>query len=57
MTSTVIVQAHCADNKHVKVEICEKDCVDQEFVVENGQTGTYHIYDERILSVREVERS
>lgn len=45
MTSTVIIQAHCSEDKEVVVEKLENGDLVSEVVLQNGESGTYHIYD------------
>ena len=54
MTSTVIIKAHCASTKAVRVSISNGAEPVEDFLVQDGETAERAAYDERIITVREV---
>ena len=55
MTSIVVVTAHCAKTKEVEVKITSN--FDPELSkLQDGESAEYCVYDDREISVREVER-
>lgn len=56
MTTTVIVKAHCANNKEVQVKITDIATgteVDS-FTLQDGEQADRVVYDDRELTVKEV---
>ena len=61
MTTTVKIEAHCADTKEVRICIyesikCEVDPVEA-FTIQDGETKEVYAYDDREIVVREVDKS
>jgi hypothetical protein len=56
MTTTVIVQAHCASDKEVRVLIRDKKTGDEsaKFTLQDGQTAERVVYDNREIVISEV---
>ena len=58
MTTTVIIKAHCAGTKEVKVAI--KDNVTgsslDDITLQDGETTEHYVYDGREISVIEVTK-
>ena len=58
MTTTVRVMAHCASNKEVVVTIKEANAdIDlplEVFVLQDGETADHVVFDDRVISIREV---
>ena len=58
MTTTVIIKAHCAENKEVKVAIKDDSSgmwADVEnFTLQDGEIAERCVYEGREISVREV---
>lgn len=57
MTTSVIVQAHCASNKEVHVVITDVAAageVVEEFKLQDGETATRVVYEGRAISVFEA---
>ena len=59
MTTTVKIEAHLANTKEVKVIIEDTDDVlhKEEFTLQDGETADHYVYDGRVISVKEVEKS
>ncbi len=60
MTTTVKVTAHCANTKHVMVEVVHSDtlvetCVETRYL-EDGESTEFYIYDNRYAVARELEK-
>lgn len=58
MTTEIIVNAHCVDEKEVRVAI-----VSPEFkhgpeitTLQDGKSKSFYVYDDREISVKEVEK-
>ncbi len=62
MTSSVVITACCATTKHVEVRIMldhefgDPEQVDIEYL-ENGQSKTVYIYDNRYVVTQELEKA
>ncbi len=60
MTSTVKFTAHCANTKHVLVEVMHSDLVRDKLVetryLEDGESTEFYIYDNRYVVARELEK-
>lgn len=57
MTTRVIVKAHCASTKEVKIIIGALNIASppiEEHTIQDGQTLEKYVYDERIITVQEV---
>lgn len=56
MTTTVIIKAHCAPEKEVRVSISDNVTGDsyEEFSLQDGETAERTVYDAREISVMEV---
>lgn len=52
MTTKVTVEAHCNDATEVRVA-CNGD---PEVVMQNGESVQFYVYDDRMVSVREVPK-
>ena len=50
MTTTVIIKAHCSDNKEVSVTKNGSPLK----ILQNGEVGEYYVYDSVIIEVQEV---
>lgn len=53
MTSTVIVRAHCSNDKQVRVVISDKGEKVEEFKLMDGQEAERYVYDGREVVVFE----
>ena len=58
MTTRVIVQAHCGENTEVHVEVANgSGRIDAECsVIEDGESVEKVVYDDRTITVREVQK-
>lgn len=56
MTTTVKVEAHCASNKEVVVEVIEAKAATQAVVIQDGEKYECYAYDDRQIVVREREK-
>lgn len=56
MTTTVKIDAHCSDDKEVHVSISDARG-DEALILQNGESGEVYAYDDRVISVKEVEKS
>ena len=59
MTTTIKVEAHCSENQEVRVNIHETTEGGESntpYVLQNGETGTYYVHDNRELTVKEVDK-
>jgi hypothetical protein len=59
MTTTVIIQAHCASTKEVVVELVNDDYPEmpyEVFSLQDGETAQRVVYDNRQITVREVPK-
>ena len=56
MTTTVKIEAHCDPEKtEVQIQVDEGD-VGGTTVIQNGETHETYAYDNRVITVREVEK-
>lgn len=55
MTTNVVVTAHCADTKEVKVSIHTEN-TGEAYTLQDGESGEYVVYDDREITVKEVEK-
>lgn len=58
MTTTVIIKAHCAPNKEVRITINDNDSGTkvEELTLQDGEIAERYAYDGREISVREVAK-
>ena len=57
MTTTVTVEAHVQESKQVTVQIfCSSSRSFEETILQDGETATYYVTDDNIVSVCEVEK-
>ena len=56
MTTKVTVEALCSDDKEVKIIIADTKTDTEHATLQNGETKEYYVYDERQISVFEVEK-
>jgi hypothetical protein len=56
MTTNVVVTAHCAATKEVKVTITDPTAETEHFVLQDGESADRVVYDGREISVKEVEK-
>lgn len=55
MTSKVVVSAHCASSKEVVITL-SSNTESEDFKLQNNETKELYIYDDREISVKEVEK-
>ena len=54
MTTTVIVEAHCSEDKEVVIHINDLSGMSsQAITIQNGETYQQYVYDDRVILVRE----
>lgn len=56
MTTTVIIQAHCASTKEVHVSIVGNVTNVEDFVLQDGETATRCVYDGLAITVFEMQK-
>lgn len=56
MTTTVHITACCDDKTEVNVCITETDELVEDVTIQNGETLERHVYDDRMISIREVDK-
>jgi len=56
MTTTVKIEAHCADTNQVSVVIHDGDTLPEAIILQDGETAERYVYDGRVLVVMEVEK-
>ena len=56
MTTTVIVQAHCADTKEVIITVEELGNRVEEFTLQDGEEKELVVYDNRVATIIEIEK-
>ncbi len=56
MTTNVTINAHCAPEKKVDVIISDGDETVEVFSLDDGESADRVVYDNRIMTVTEVER-
>ena len=54
MTTTVRIDAHLANDKEVSVSILGDSGEIEHFVLQDGESEERHVYDDRIIMVKEV---
>ena len=55
MTTSIYISAYCTSDKEVLVRQVNSYCGEViESMLQNGETGMYNVYDEWILSVKEI---
>lgn len=58
MTTSVTIKACCAvDIKEVKITITDNNEIVEDFIIQDGVAVERFIYDDRTISVREIEKS
>lgn len=55
MTTSVKVDAHCSTTEEVKITI-NSDNEAEEYTLQDGESGEYSVYDDKVISVKEVEK-
>jgi len=56
MTTEIIVNAHCVEEKEVKVLTIEDGKKQDEITLQDGESESFYVYDGREISVKEVEK-
>jgi len=54
MTTTVIIKAHCADDKEVKILVRNGEAVVEDTTIQDNEEHELVVYGSREVSVREV---
>ena len=58
MTTTVTVQAHCAETTEVEITISnDGTAADQEITIQNGEQWVGYVHDLKSIHVQEVPKS
>ena len=52
MTTSVTINAHCAPDKEVVVNI-STEYDDQDYILQDGEVATYYVWDDRAILVYE----
>lgn len=55
MTTTITIAAHVSKEKVVKMKITDRGEFVDGLVIQDGETVERHIYDDREISVKEVD--
>lgn len=60
MTSTILVKAHCADTKHVVVEVDPKsrgfNTEIDTYIIEDGEEQEFTVYDNVEVGIVEIDK-
>ena len=56
MTTTVTIEAHLANSKEVEVKVFDGPKTIEEFTLQDGERAFRYVYDNRSVSVREIEK-
>lgn len=56
MTTNVVVTAHCATTKEVAVIVKDGSDIIESVKLQDGQTAEFYAYDDRVISVRELDK-
>lgn len=56
MTTNVTINAHCADNKEVKITITDDDSIVEETILQSGEIAYSVVYDDRVVSICEIDK-
>ncbi len=57
MTTEIIVEARCGEEKEVEIKITDKGEVVEKITLQDGETSNAnYVYDDRVISVKEVEK-
>jgi hypothetical protein len=54
MTSVVKITAHCSPQKQVRIMTTDREGT-EEIILEDGESFEYYVYDERRITVNEME--
>lgn len=54
MTTTITVDAHCADNKEVIIVVKDNESIYEEITLQDGESSEVIAYDDRVITVKEV---
>ena len=57
MTTTIKVEAHCAENIEVLVVVSSDHDDDTIYTLQNGEKGQYLVYDTRSISICEMPKN
>lgn len=57
MTTNVIVNAHCANDKEVKIRITDTGELAKEITLQDGESIEQVVYDDLVISVWEEEKA
>jgi archaellum component FlaF (FlaF/FlaG flagellin family) len=57
MTTTVIIKAHLSTEKEVHVKITENGSTVEEFVLQDGEAAERPVFDNREISVLEIQKN
>ena len=56
MTTNVKVTAHCDSNTQVAVEICTDGVPVAHLTLQDGESTEQYVYDDRVITVKEVPK-
>ncbi len=56
MTTNVVITAHCANTKEVKISVTDNGKSVEELTLQDGGSADRTVYDGREISVKEVEK-
>ena len=56
MTTNVVVTAHCANTKEVKISVTDNGESVEEITLQDGEGADRVVYDGREISVKEVDK-
>jgi hypothetical protein len=56
MTTTVTIDAHCSSDKEVKISVTEAGKEVDQYTIQDCETVSTVVYDDRVLSVKETEK-
>ena len=56
MSTTVIVNAHCADNMRIRIQTQDNDAPMLDKFINDGETEVLEVYEDRAITVSEVEK-
>jgi hypothetical protein len=57
MTTTIKVEAHCDDGTRIKIVLTGRTDTPAVGFLENGEVGSYYIYGDEELVVREIPKT
>ena len=56
MTTSVKVEARCGNDTEVEVTVTDPNTDTERFVLQDGESAECYVYDDRVITVKEVKK-